>query len=50
MTGGAKERTDSGPVRVIECDTSALQDVKITEEFDRKIADALNESEIGVNL
>ena len=40
--GAIQERTANGPVRVIECDTSALPAGKITEDFAKKIVDALN--------
>ena len=40
--GALQERTESGPIRVLECTTSALDAVKIDEAFARKIADALN--------
>ena len=40
--GALQERTKLGPRRVIECTTSALDAVKVPEEFARKIADALN--------
>lgn len=40
--GALQERTESGPRRVLECTTSALDAVKIDEPFARKIADALN--------
>ena len=36
--------------RLIECDTSALPPVKITEDFARKIAVALNNHEPGASL
>ena len=36
--------------RLIECDTSALPAVKITEGFAREIADALNSYEPGASL
>lgn len=36
--------------RLIECDTSANPPVKITEDFARKIADALNSHEPGASL
>ena len=36
--------------RLIECDTSALPPVKITEDFAREIADALNSHEPGTSL
>jgi len=41
--GGLIEKGDDGTLkRVIECDTSALEAVKIPESFARRIADALN--------
>lgn len=40
--GALQEKTQTGPVRVIECDTSSLDAVKIPEEFAREIAKALN--------
>ena len=40
--GAIQERTSDGPVRVIECKTSALPAEKISEEFAKKIVDALN--------
>lgn len=43
--GALQEHTEDGPKRVIECDTSALDAVKISEGFARKIADALNAAE-----
>ncbi|MBQ2628478.1 MAG: hypothetical protein IJG13_02255 [Kiritimatiellae bacterium] len=36
--------------RLIECDTSANPPVKITEDFAREIADALNNHEAGASL
>ena len=36
--------------RLIECDTSALAPVKITEDFAREIAAALNSHEPGASL
>ena len=36
--------------RLIECDTSALPPVKITEDFAREIANALNSHEPGASL
>ena len=36
--------------RLIECDTSAAPAVKITEDFAREIADALNNHEPGATL
>ena len=36
--------------RLIECETSAYPPVKITEEFAREIADALNSYEPGATL
>jgi len=36
--------------RLIECDTSANPAVKITEDFAREIADALNSHEPGASL
>lgn len=36
--------------RLIECDTSACPPVKITEDFAREIADALNNHEAGASL
>ncbi len=36
--------------RLIECDTSALPPVKISEDFAREIADALNNREPGATL
>lgn len=35
--------------RLIECETSALAPVKISEAFARKIADALNKSDPDVS-
>ena len=40
----------SSAKRLIECETSALPPVKITEDFARKIADALNNHEPGASL
>ena len=41
--GGLIEKSEDGTLRrVIECDTSALEAVKIPESFARRIADALN--------
>ena len=40
--GALQVKTPNGPKRVIECITSSLDSVKISEEFARQIADALN--------
>ena len=44
--GGLIEKSEDGTLRrVIECDTSALEAVKIPETFARRIADALNKEQ-----
>lgn len=43
--GALQERTADGPVRVLECDTSAMEARKVPEEFARRICEALNRME-----
>lgn len=43
--GALQERTADGPKRVIETETSALGAVKISDDFAKRIADALNDAE-----
>ena len=45
--GALQERTADGPVRVLECDTSAMEARKVPEEFARRICEALNRMEKG---
>lgn len=43
--GALQESTADGPVRVLECDTSAMEARKVPEEFARRICEALNRME-----
>ena len=43
--GALQAHTETGPVRMIECETSRLDAVKIPEMFARDIASALNARE-----
>ena len=48
--GAVQERTENGPRRLIECETSALEPKKVSEDFARTICAALNRQDAAEKL